>query len=81
MNIKETLSKAFLLTKKIDGNIINLLYEPIRLCNRDYKVFTLYNVKRDNKTLYKECLDIQNIRELQEKSKSKYSDIKLEFLK
>ena len=73
MDIKKELSKSFWLTKKIEGQAIVLLYEPIRLCNRDYKIFALYNVKRDNKTLYKECMDIQNIRELQEKAKSKYS--------
>lgn len=75
MNIKETLRKKFLLTKKTDGQEIQLLYEPIRLCNRNYSVFALYNVKKNNKTIYKTCLDIHDLKELKEKA-----DVKLEIL-
>lgn len=79
MNVKETLSKSFLLTKKTDGQEIQLLYEPIRLCNRNYSIFALYNVKKDNKIIYKTCLDIYDIKELKEKSGNKNSDVKLEI--
>ena len=87
MDIKKELSRSFWLTKKIEGQTINLLYEPTKLCTRDYRIFSVYDVKRYNEVkgkyeiLYIECLDIQILRELQEKAKSKYSDIKLEFLK
>lgn len=79
MNVKETLSKSFWLTKKIDGQEIQLLYEPICLCNRNYSIFALYNVKKDNKIIYKTCLDIYDIKELKEKSGNKNSDVKLEI--